>query len=99
MGGDAVLHIDSDDRRVHVLHLDRPAARNALSIELRDCISDALDAAAATTSVAAVVITGRGTTFSAGFDLTEFAAAATDPALTTQLWASSDRFHHTVLRS
>ncbi len=94
-----VLHIDTDDPRVHVLHLDRPSARNALSIELRDSIADAIDAAAATPTVAAVVITGRGTTFSAGFDLTEFTAAATDPALTTRLWASSDRFHHTVLRS
>ncbi len=94
-----ILHIDTDDPGIRVLHLDRPAVRNALSIDLRDRIADALDAAAATPSVAAVVITGRGTTFSAGFDLTEFTAAATDPELTTLLWASSDRFHHTVLRS
>jgi enoyl-CoA hydratase/carnithine racemase len=44
--------------------------------------------------VKTVVITGAGNVFSAGFDLREFQ----QPELTDQLWASSDRFHATVLR-
>ena len=40
-----------------------------------------------------VVITGAGDVFSSGFDLREFQ----QPELTDQLWASSDRFHATVL--
>ena len=98
MTTDDVLEIESLGPAVRVLHLNRPTVRNALSIELRDRISDAVDAATATPEVAAIVITGRGTIFSAGFDLSEFTAAANDPDLTTRLWASSDRFHHTLLR-
>ena len=82
---------------VITLTLDRPARRNALSVALRDAISDAIDAAAADPSLKAVVITGNGPVFSAGFDLGEFAQAAHDPAFAERLWASSDRYHRTVL--
>lgn len=98
MTTDDVLEIETPNPAVRVLHLNRPKVRNALSIELRDRIADAVDAATATPGVAAIVITGRGGIFSAGFDLGEFTAAANDPDLTTRLWASSDRFHHTLLR-
>ena len=62
------------DRRVDhaVLTLNRPDKRNALSIELRDAISDALDTLAADDTVKCVVLTGAGSVFSAGFDLSEF---------------------------
>ena len=76
------------------LALHRPDKKNALSIALRDQMSDALVALATDESVKVVVLTGAGDTFSAGFDLQEFQ----DPALTDELWASSDRFHATVLR-
>ena len=42
------------------------------------------------------MVTGQGDTFSAGFDLSEF--AVDDRAFQAQLWESSDRFHHTLLR-
>jgi enoyl-CoA hydratase/carnithine racemase len=74
--------------------LDRPAKKNALSIQLRDEVSDALDVLAADENVKVVVITGAGDVFSAGFDLHEFE----DAELAAELWASSDRFHSTVLR-
>jgi enoyl-CoA hydratase/carnithine racemase len=74
--------------------LQRPAKKNALSIRLRDEVSDALDALAADEAVKVVVITGAGDVFSAGFDLREFE----QPELADELWASSDRFHSTVLR-
>jgi enoyl-CoA hydratase len=83
---------------VWIITLQRPEARNALSIALRDEVSEAVDVLAARDDAGAIVITGSGTTFCAGFDLTEFGPAATDPALHARLWASSDRFHHALLR-
>ncbi len=77
------------------LTLNRPEKRNALSIALRDEIADALDDLATDDSVKCVVITGAGSTFSAGFDLAEFSEP--EPAFQERLWASSDRYHHTVL--
>jgi enoyl-CoA hydratase/carnithine racemase len=76
--------------------LDRPAKRNALSIALRDEVSDALEELAADTSIRVVVLTGAGDVFSAGFDLREFGIP--DPEHQRRLWESSDRFHHAVLR-
>jgi enoyl-CoA hydratase len=78
------------------LVLDRPEKKNALSIALRDEVSDALDALATDDAVKVLVVTGAGTVFSAGFDLSEFADRS--PAHQQRLWASSDRFHHAVLR-
>jgi enoyl-CoA hydratase len=80
------------------LTLNRPDKRNALSVALRDAISDALDELAGDESVRCVVITGAGSVFCAGFDLSEFTKAAGDDAFGRELWASSDRYHHTVLR-
>jgi enoyl-CoA hydratase/carnithine racemase len=80
------------------LTLNRPEKRNALSVALRDAISDALDALAVDDQMKCVVITGAGSVFSAGFDLSEFTRAADDDAFGRELWASSDRYHDTVLR-
>jgi enoyl-CoA hydratase/carnithine racemase len=79
------------------LTLNRPEKRNALSVQLRDAISDALDELADDRAVKAVVITGAGPVFCAGFDLSEFERAAGDDAFGRELWASSDRYHATVL--
>ena len=83
---------------VALLVLDRPEKKNALSIALRDEISDALDELAADDAVRCVVVTGAGDVFSAGFDLKEFDQAFADESFADQLWASSDRFHATVLQ-
>ena len=80
-----------------VLTLDRAERRNALSVALRDAISDTLDELAGEEAVKAVLLTGAGPVFSAGFDLKEFDRAAGDEAFSAELWASSDRFHRTVL--
>jgi len=88
------LRVDGpDEAGVVTLTLDRPAKRNALSISLRDEVSDALDRLRDDERVKVVVLTGAGDVFSAGFDLGEFTSA--DPDVP---WASSDRFHHAVLR-
>ncbi len=92
------LSLDHPADGVARLTLDRPERRNALSIELRDALSDTLDALARDPDVRCALLTGRGTTFSAGFDLGQFAAAAEDASLGDRLWASSDRYHATVLQ-
>lgn len=78
--------------------LNRPQKKNALSVALRDEVSDALDALEKNSDVKAVIVTGAGDVFSAGFDLGEFQIAAGDPAIHQKLWASSDRFHQTCIR-
>jgi len=76
-----VLQI-TDDGGVRTLTLNRPAAYNSLTIELKDQLLAALHAAAADPSVRAVVLTGAGKAFCAGQDLKEHVAllAAGDPA-------------------
>ena len=93
-----------DDLLIHradghaVLTLNRPDKRNALSVALRDAISDALDSLTNDETIKCVIFTGAGTVFCAGFDLSEFTRAADDQAFGRELWASSDRYHNTVLR-
>jgi enoyl-CoA hydratase/carnithine racemase len=94
MAADDVMVSSSRDG-VATVTLNRPEKRNALSIAVRDLVSDALDELAATEAVRCVVLTGAGDVFCAGFDLSEFRVE--DPEFQRRLWASSDRFHHTVL--
>jgi enoyl-CoA hydratase/carnithine racemase len=91
-----MLRIDGPWDGIATLTLDRPERKNALSVELRDRLSDVLDALAAQETLRVVVLTGEGDVFSAGFDLTEFETAIEDPKFGEQLWASSDRYHRTV---
>ncbi|HRW36778.1 MAG: enoyl-CoA hydratase/isomerase family protein [Acidimicrobiales bacterium] len=90
-----LLRVERPAGGVALLVLDRPDKRNALSTALRDEISDALDALGADGSVRCVAVTGAGSVFCAGFDLGEFQEP--DPAFQQRLWASSDRYHRTVL--
>ncbi len=76
--------------------LDRPERKNALSIALRDEVSDRLMALANDESVRVVIVTGRGGVFSAGFDLKEFARVG-EREVADRIWASSDRFHRTLI--
>jgi enoyl-CoA hydratase len=81
---------------VVMLTLNRPEKRNALSIALRDEISDALDALAGDDAVKVVIVTGAGDVFCAGFDLGEF-QRMDEPEIGERLWPSSDRYHRTCL--
>jgi enoyl-CoA hydratase/carnithine racemase len=89
----ALIELERPADGVAVLTLNRPQRRNALSTELREYGSRLLADLAADDSVRALVVTGAGTTFSAGFDLDEFEQAAGDEAFGRRLWASSDEWH------
>jgi len=80
---------------VAAVTLNRPDKKNALSIAVRDQMSDALDGCAADPEVKVVILQGAGDTFCAGFDLAEF--SVDEPGFQERLWESSDRFHRTVL--
>src|SRR5919204_4051214 len=56
--------------------LRRPEKRNALSLDLRMDLAEALRRAAADLDVAATIVTGEGTAFCAGFDVTQFGGDA-----------------------
>lgn len=77
---------------VGVLTLNRPEKKNALSIALREEICECLQGWTADEKVRAVVITGAGAAFSAGFDLGEFG----QPELMRTIFESSARYHRLV---
>jgi enoyl-CoA hydratase/carnithine racemase len=88
-----LLQLERPADGVALLTLDRPDRRNALSTELREEGCRLLATLADDESVRALVVTGAGTVFSAGFDLAEFEQAAGDDAFGRRLWASSDEWH------
>ncbi|WP_216913195.1 enoyl-CoA hydratase-related protein [Nocardia noduli] len=61
--------LESMDSGVLTLTLNRPAQRNALSLEMLDMLAEALDRAAENDRVHVVVLTGSGRGFCAGGDI------------------------------
>jgi enoyl-CoA hydratase/carnithine racemase len=72
MTDDLVLRSDRDG--VATLTLNRPASRNALSLDMLSALGSHLDRLADDRSVRVVVIAGDGPAFSAGHDLRELHA-------------------------
>ena len=66
------------DGHVMTLELQRPERRNALNSELVDGLRDAIEQAV-TEDIRAIVLTGQGTVFCAGADLSGDAFAADYP--------------------
>jgi 2-(1,2-epoxy-1,2-dihydrophenyl)acetyl-CoA isomerase len=64
-----VIHYDVGDDHVARITLDRPDAKNALTVEMRDGIVDAVRDARANPDVRAVLVSGTGDAFCAGMDL------------------------------
>lgn len=77
---------------VGVITLSRASKLNAISIEMRRELSACLAAWRDDPAVGAVIVTGAGRAFSAGFDLEEFR----DPALHAEILESSSRYHRDV---
>src|SRR5512135_778779 len=73
MNDDALL-LRRDEGGIAWLTLNRPAARNALSLALMSALQTALDAVAADKNVRVVIIAGAGPAFCAGHDLRELRA-------------------------
>ena len=70
--------VERHDRLLR-LRLNRPARLNALSVELRDALCEALQLVMTDTAIETVSISGEGRCFSIGGDLDEFGTAP-DPA-------------------
>jgi len=64
---------------VAVLTLNRPQARNSLSLDMIAAIHAGIKQLASTDAVRAIVITGAGSAFSSGHDLKEMTAHRNDP--------------------
>ncbi|MFO1109016.1 MAG: enoyl-CoA hydratase/isomerase family protein [Bradyrhizobium sp.] len=94
---DDLVRLARPAANVAVLTLNRPDKKNALSVALRDAVSDALEQLKGDAAVKCAVLTGSGSAFSAGFDLAEFGTAARDPDFHRTLWESSDRYHRELL--
>jgi len=86
------IKLEIVDTKVAVIILNRPEKKNALSIQMRLEISDCLKKLDSSPDVGAVVITGSGSTFSAGFDLKEFS----QPELFEKIYTSSSQYHRDV---
>ncbi|MEZ5169897.1 MAG: enoyl-CoA hydratase/isomerase family protein [Acidimicrobiia bacterium] len=82
---------------VATITLDIPETKNALSIAVRDDVTECLEHLADNEHVKTVVVTGAGSTFCSGFDLREFGHIDEDPDLAERVWASGDRFHRACL--
>jgi 2-(1,2-epoxy-1,2-dihydrophenyl)acetyl-CoA isomerase len=67
-GADAVVRSWTSGRTGHVL-LNRPQARNAITVELASALAEAIETLAANEEVGAIVIRGAGEDFCAGGDV------------------------------
>jgi enoyl-CoA hydratase/carnithine racemase len=65
---------------VRIIRFNRPEARNAFNFALYDAVTDAINDAADDRACHVVVVTGTGSSFSAGQDLKEMAALVTGEA-------------------
>lgn len=90
-----LIQVSEVEEGVVTVTLDRPRKKNALSVALRDELSDALDGLASDERARVVVLAAAGDAFCAGFDLSEFSVE--EAGFQERLWRSADRFHHTVL--
>ena len=81
--------------RVAVVTLNRPDKRNALSIELREELTAALESLGADEELGCAVLTGAGSAFSAGMDVTQFCG---DDANRRRLVESSERMFGALAR-
>ncbi len=63
------IRVETGEDQVLRITLDRPEAKHALSIEMRDALVDAVRAGRADPGVRALLLTGTGDAFCAGMDL------------------------------
>lgn len=71
MSGEPLILVERRDE-VALLTLNRPEKRNALSLDMRAGLAELLETLAGDDRVGALVVTGAGTAFCSGMDVTEF---------------------------
>ncbi len=96
MGDTNALLLRRDEGAVAWLTLNRPGARNALSVPLMTALEDALAAVEADRAIHVVVLAGAGPAFCAGHDLKEVRAG--DTAAHEALFARCSRLMLAVTR-
>jgi len=84
-----MIRYDVTDDRVGRITLDRPDARNALTVEMRDDLVDAVRSARDDAEVRALLVTGTGDSFCSGMDLrastvSQAGASGFDPRSTSE---------------
>lgn len=83
---------------VATVTLNRPDALNALNVELKEALRDALAAAAADESVRAVLLTGTGRAFCVGQDLREHATALQERS-NAEVWQTVPQHYVPIARA
>lgn len=96
--GDAAVLVTADEKdpAVAIVTLNRPARRNALTVELKEALLSALEGVAADRSVRAVVLTGTGKSFCVGQDLGEHVQALEADAATA--FATVGKHYNPIVR-
>jgi 2-(1,2-epoxy-1,2-dihydrophenyl)acetyl-CoA isomerase len=88
---------DEKDPAVAVVTMNRPQRRNALTVELKEALVEALNRVAGDVEVRAVVLTGSGKSFCVGQDLGEHAETLrTDPATS---FGTVERHYNPIVRA
>jgi 2-(1,2-epoxy-1,2-dihydrophenyl)acetyl-CoA isomerase len=88
---------DEKDPAVAVVTLNRPQRRNALTVELKEALVEALNLVAGDAEVRAVVLTGSGKSFCVGQDLGEHAETLrADPATS---FDTVERHYNPIVRA
>lgn len=86
-----ILKSTVQDDGVAVIEINRPEARNALNLELRQLLSETFQKLNQDSSVRVIVLTGGGKVFAAGADIQDFTTATTSQMYlrhTEQYWQS-----------
>ena len=86
-----LIHLEQQPP-VALVVLNRPEKRNALSVRLREELLSVLETLEHDPAVRAVVLTGSGNVFCAGFDLNEFH----DPERRKASFSNSSLFHRRI---
>ena len=86
-----ILQLDISRDGVAVMTLNRAKQRNALSKALRSDLTNCLKDLAKDADIEAVVITGSGDVFCAGFDLKELSKDSQE-----EIFSDAKVYHHTV---
>ncbi len=77
MENNQVLKLTIQENAVAIVEIQRPEARNALNLELRQALAETFLQLAKDENVRAIVLTGGEKVFAAGADIKDFTTATT----------------------